>query len=336
VHRGRIARIALTAAALLSAAAPAVAAPTAPPRFDGPDVPAVTTPIAVSAFTNEVFSCTEGFRHATIAVPATYDRVVLEFSYQARTDPWDRLFGVTIAGADALRGTTPRAEFTVKKDVTELGSLLPPGGTADIGLSVGSYVGEVAASVRLLFYASEPTATLVRPQADHVVAPFALAGLGGDGQRLTATGTVFPTNAPTAAAVELTLTGHGGEEFWYTADDPTPRSFDVVIDGTVIATATALPYTYALIGFGGPNANVACSGPGNAITGDTLHQFMWWGAQRGLDAAGVHLGVGEIPPYRTDVDPSALNLLAGNRTVEVVQHGGASIWITSLTFFTHD
>jgi hypothetical protein len=332
MNPGRFARLALVAIAPLAAVMPAAqAAPNALPRIEGPDIPAVTKYIPVVAFDHEVFSCTEALRHSVVTVPAGYDRVVLEFTYQARTDPWDRLFSVSIDGAEVLRGTTPRTEFTVNKDVTEFGTLLPPGGTADIGLSVGTYVGEVNATVRLLFYADEPTAALVRPPASQVIAPFLLRGLDGEGQRLTAPDVAFPASAPAGADVELTLTGHGAEEFWYRAN-PMPRAFDVVVDGTVIATATPLPYVYALLGFGNTNANTPCAGPGNAITGDTLHPVMWWGAQRALDLAGVHLGVGEIPPYRATVDAADLALLSGARTVEVVQHGGTAHWVTSLSF----
>jgi len=318
--------------AFVASGVPAGAA-AAPPDVTGPDIPAVTKPVAIAhPFTHEVFSCADEVRHATIAVPAAYNRVVLEFTYESRTDPWDRLFAVTIGGAEVLRGTTPRTDFKVQKDVTEFASLMPRGGIADVGLSVGSFVGEVAASVRVLFYAHDPTAALVRPPASAVIAPFALRELDGDGQRLTAPATQFPSAPPSSADVEITLSGHGDEEFWYQSNDPTPRTFDVVVDGTTIATATALPYSYALLGFGGPNANIACSGPGNSAEGDLLHPLMWWTAQRVLDLMGVHLGVGEIPPYRAHVTAKQLALLRGARTVEVVQHGGTARWVTSLAF----
>jgi hypothetical protein len=156
------------------------------------------------------------------------------------------------------------------------------------------------------------------------------------GQRLTAPGVAFAASPPAAADVELTLSGHGPEEFWYQGADHLPRSFDVVVDGTAVATATTLPYTYAQLGFGNANANTACSGPGNSVVGDTLHPVMWWAAQRALHLAGVHLGVGEIPPYRASIDAALLPLLAGTRTVEVVQHGGAATWVTSLTVLLND
>lgn len=290
----------------------------------------------MTAFEDEVFSCTESTRHSTIAVPSAYQRVVVEFSYESRTDPWDRLFGVTVGGAEVLRGTTPRTDFTVTKDITEFAAAMPAGGVADIGLAVGSYVGEVSASVRLHFYSAEPTAALVRPPAGHVIAPFALASLNGDGHRLAAEGVAFPAVAPAAASVEVTLSGHGSEEFWFGDTSPETRSFDVLVDGVVVTTATAMPYTYALLGFGNANANTACVGPGTSPTGDAVHPLMWWTAQRALDAAGVHAGVGEIPPYRATLDSAALALLAGDRTVEVVQRGGGARWITSLTFLLDD
>jgi hypothetical protein len=321
---------------IVSAFTPAAAGP-ALPDIQGPDVPALSEPaVVVTAFRNAEFSCAQqATRTTTIAVPAIdYNRVVLVVKITPDGDPWDRLFGVAIGGVEVLRGTTPRTKFTLRKDITEFAALLPPGGTADVSLMSGSYVGRLLESVKLEFYAHEPTARLVRAPAPGVVAGFLWESLSGDATMASSTA-AFPTARPSAAIVELTISGHGESgEFWY-LDDPIPRAFHVSVDGKEIAIARSISYTYALIGFGNANANNACAGPGTSAEGDLLHPLMWWTAQRLADLAGIHAGVGEIPPYRATVAAGDLALLTGGRSVEVRQQGGDALpqsWPVSLAF----
>jgi hypothetical protein len=114
----------------------------------------------------------------------------------------------------------------------------------------------------------------------------------------------FPDDAPDKATVDVYLSGHGqAGEFWYLHGGP--PEFLLYADGTQIATLTAMPYVYALIGFEGQN--------------DMLHPLMWWTAQKAADQAGVHVVSGEIPPYRADLDAADLSLLRGARTIKVVE-----------------
>lgn len=302
----------------LGAAVPSVAAPPGLPP-EGPDVPVLTQPATVvTAFEDEVFSFEESAHTHAIAVPpGTWDRIVLVFRARPDGDPWDRVFGVAFGAVEVLRGTTPRADFTVRKDVTEFASLLPPGGTADISLLLSTYVGRQLGTVRLEFYAAEPTAPLVASPASAAVGAIRWGYLTGNGRRLTASAS-FPTGPSSAATIEMTLTGHADEEAWFLTQRR-ERVFHVFVDGTEIGQAIAMPYTYAFLGFSG-------------VVGEILHPLMWWTAQQALDVAGVHLGVGEIPPYRVTVDEANLPLLTGARTIEITQQNGRGYWITSLAF----
>lgn len=325
---------------------PANATTLALPDFQGPKVPAVTAPTIVNAFDRAPFNCwASGARSTTIAVPPIVaDRVLLVVTIEPDGDPWDRLFGVAIGGVEVMRGTTPRAPMTLRKDITEFASLLPPGGMADVSLNSGSYVGNLLESVSLEFYSSEPTAALARAPAAAVLPSVRWQSLTGDGTSVGAPVT-FPATSAAAATLELTITGHGGSgEFWY-LDDPVPRAFHVLVDGHEVAVARSMPYVYALLGFGNDFANTAClrdangdPQSGTSAEGDLLHPLMWWTAQQVADALGVHSGTGEIPPYRAELDAADIAFLTGPRTVTVVQEGGGSgpdfpqDWPASLAF----
>lgn len=308
---------ALTAALLLLPFA--AASPLLVPQNADADVPTATTPIATAyAFVDERFSYTEGVRTRTIDVPTGWDRVVLTFSSRPDRDPWDRLFSVGIGGANVLQGTTPRTTFTITKDVTEYTALLPQGGTTTVQLYMGTYVGALLGSVRLDFYASEPTAALVAPARDTVEPIVGWAYIAGGstlGRNVT-----FPDAPPSRVTLDLRTSGHGAAgEFWWMQTPPAVADFRVLVDGVEVGHATAMPYVYALIGFeGGP------------IFNDRIHPTMWWTAQRGADMAGFHTGAGEIPAYRADVDAQMLPHFTGARRVELVQDTGAGVWISSL------
>jgi hypothetical protein len=325
-------RTLVAAAALLSLLAPAAhaAPPVMTPYVQGPDVEPTSAPDAsVTVLDKAAFSF--GLKPPTLSrtvarrlpAPATqWDRVILELTDVPSADePWDRVFSVVVGSVELLRGTTPRAAMTVRKDVTEYLPLLGRGGVARFTTSVGTYVGSHAVSVRLDFYAGEQRITA---PATQVVGAFATAGIEpehADVRRRTAFAkTRFPATAPASATVELTTSGHlQGGEFWYLPDrgSTTPPVLHLLVDGTEVATAYAAPYVYALVGFNGQNG--------------TAHPLLWWTGQKALDGLGVHTGVGEIPPYRAALPASSLALLTGSRRVEVTVDG-KGLWITSVTF----
>jgi hypothetical protein len=320
---------ALGTLALLAPAAHAAPAELTP-YVQGPDREPASTPDAVvSVLDKALFSF--GLKPPTLVrtvarkLPAPkpeWDRVILSFTDVPTDDePWDRVFSVAVGNVELLRGTTPRTAMTVRKDVTEFLPLLGRGGVAKLTTQVGTYVGGHKVTVRLEYYAGEQR--VVAP-AGRVVGAFSNVGIEpehADKARHSAVArTRFPATAPKSGSVELTTSGHlQGGEFWYLPDrgSTTPPVLHLLVDGTEIGTAHAAPYVYALAGFTGQNG--------------TAHPLMWWTAQRALDTAGVHTGVGEIPPYRATLPAESLALLTGSRRVEV-RVDGKGLWITSVTF----
>lgn len=298
----------LSAVLILVALAPAVAMADpalAPPAVEGPDAPPVTEPIAVvTALENEVWGGSAGFRGRDIAVPTGWNRVILEYTQTPIGDPWDRTFAASIAGVEVLRGTTPRTVMTIEKDVTRYASLLPHGGTARVEGYTDTYVGAMSVTLRLRFY-QEPI--LPTSPAEDVVGVQRFGGLC-TGTAFTRT-VAFGDAAPAAADVELFLSGHGAEEFWF-QNQGGPRVVTVSVDGAPVAQAVMLPYTYAFLGFAGANGQM---GPQE----ETIHRAMWWTAQQGFDKAGVHVNSGEIPPFRATLAAEHVALLAGTREITV-------------------
>ncbi|HEV8359630.1 MAG TPA: peptide-N4-asparagine amidase [Candidatus Thermoplasmatota archaeon] len=328
-----LALAAVTLAPLAGALVPPVpphVAPLGVPQ-EGPDVPTINGPTAiVTAFEEEYWHNTEGARTHLIQVPASptgaWDRIVLSFrehpnmAVPEEQDPWDRLCSAAIAGVEVLRCTTPRTDMTLRKDVTEFAALLPPGATVGVSANTGSYdqpefyVGGQYVTMKLEFYADEPTGALVAAPANPIPAWY-YRGMCTNGVPQTAT-VAFPTGAPAGAVAEITLSGHGGEEFWY--ETARQRVFHLYVDGTEVGQAYAMPYVYAFVGvYGGAAFH---------------HKYLYWTAQQALDIAGVHTGVGEIPPYRVAILPDHLALLTGARTVQLVGEGGGCYWPASVTF----
>lgn len=286
-----------------------------------PDVPAASPPTAtVTVFSDEVWSYEEGAHTRTFTMPSVpWNRVVLELSGRPDGDPWDRLFGVAINGAEVLRGTTPRAAFSISKDVA---AYLPASTSADpqtMAIHAGTWVGALRFSAVLRFYLDD-TATVVAGQPPVAAAPVRWAYLGGAGA--TAGGPArFATTPPQRVHLELYTSGHSqtGEFWWMEADPAAVPEFAVKVDGQTVGRVTANPYVYALVGF-------------NGLVGTALHPLLWWTAPRALDVVGIHTGIGEIPPYIVTIDdPARLDLFTGDRTVSVEQTSGLPYWVTSLT-----
>jgi hypothetical protein len=316
------------AVGLLTPLTAQAAPPEMTPYVEGPDrAPASAPDAKVTVLDKALFSF--GLKPPTLDRTVTarlprakdggWDRVILTFTDTPTDDePWDRVFSVAVGKVELLRGTTPRADMTITKDVTEYAAVLT--GTQKFTTSVGTYVGGHRVSVSLAFYDGEQQ--IHAPRAG-VVGAFAGTGIEPehkDVARRTARATVrFPARAPTGATIELTTSGHlQGGEFWYLPDrgSTTPPVFHLKLDGVEVATAHALPYTYALAGFQGANA--------------TEHPLMWWTAQKELDALGVHTGTGEIPPYRATLPADVVGRLTGSHTVEVAVDG-KGLWISSVS-----
>ena len=294
----------------------------------GPELPTATEPIAViTVLEDEVYSYTGGFRGRHVDVPTGWNRVVLEFTETPLGDPWDRTFAASIAGVEVLRGTTPRAPMTIEKDVTRYAALLPQGGSALVEGYTDTYVAAMSITLKLRFYDDPTGIILATSSADEVVG---VQRFGGLCTETSFTRSVdFGAGAPAGATLELFMSGHGAEEFWF-QNSGGPRIVRVWVDGTEVATIVMLPYTYAFLGFAGPDGT---AGPQEVL----IHQAMWWTAQQGLDKAGVHVNSGEIPPFRATIHPDELPLLAGIRDVRISMEAAFEnpvhcTWTTSASF----
>jgi hypothetical protein len=328
----RLAAVAALAGLTLSVAPAQAAPPEMTPYVEGPDREPAGKPAAtVVAMRGTPFY----FRDKDVRLTRTkrvrlprpkdgkaWDRILLTFTDRPSDDePWDRVFSVAVDGVELIRGTTPRADMTLRKDVTEYAPVLAAGRTVDVTVHVGTYVGSHAVDVAFDFYRGE---TQVHAPAKSVVPAFTTFGIEPeheDATRHAATGRVrFGKKPPAKAVVELTTTGHlQGGEFWYLPDrgSTTPPVFRLLLDGKEVATARGLPYVYALAGFEGSN--------------DSTHPLVWWTAQREADWAGVHSGTGEIAPYRAELPPETLKLLTGSHNVEL-RVEGKGLWISSVSF----
>lgn len=292
------------------------------PQEGDPDVPAAAAPVAsVQVFLNERWQFTEGQRTHQMLVPdVTFDRVVITWESRQVNEPWDRLFGVSVAGAEVLRGTTPRAWFNLTKDVTEYGSLMMPGESVPVSMYLGSWVnGYILASVRFDFYDDAASAAVAPTPFDAVHAASRWAYMSGGAH--AGADIAFASESPSRVVLQVTTSGHGqAGEFWWLETPPAVASFRVLVDGEEVGHLTAMPYVYALVGFSP-----------SLVTDTVVHPALWWSAFRGADAAGAHVGVGEIPAYRAEVDATQLALFTGARHVEIVQDTGGGNWVTSLS-----
>jgi hypothetical protein len=298
------------------------------PRVEGPDQEPTTQAAAVvSILERSMFSFSFQppalkrivTRQLPKAPPGGWDRVMLQYVDEPTEDePWDRVFSVAVGSVELLRGTTPRTAMKLRKDVTEYVSLLGPG-SRTFTTEVATYTGGHKVSVRLEFYKGESTRFA---RHTSVVGAFRAVGIEpdhADAARRTANGRVTVPRGITSAELEVTTSGHlQGGEFWYLPPDGsvTPPVLHVRVDGREVATARAMPYVYALAGLDGANK--------------TVHPVLWWTAQQYLDKAGVHTGVGEIPPYRVSLPADVVAQLRGTHRVQVSVEG-RGLWITSLS-----
>jgi hypothetical protein len=242
---------------------------------------------------------------------------------------------VSVGGAEVLHGTTPRANMTLTRDITAFAALMPPGATVPVSVNFGTWVGWQKLSVTLDFY-DEATDLLVERAHDRTLPVFTFLDIVGGGNGRTLVHPIaFPDAPPRSAIVEFTTSGHGQQgEFFYLHAPHTPPSFHVLVDNVEVGSLTAMPYVYALAGFG----TLGCQHT-DRFYNTYVHPAMWWGAQQALDVAGVHTGTGEIPPYRAHVPDDLLQQLTGTRGVQVLYDGSApgdAHWWSSLTFHVDD
>lgn len=278
------------------------------PHFEGPEAPPLGEPDAVvTPFVDQVWKktgITRG-RGFTVPIPPSgdgqWDRVILTFDSHPVGDPYDRLFVIMLEGTEVMRGTTPRTDFSVEKDLTEYLSLLTPGRNAHLRLKLSSWLGDgLTGGISLAFYDEDLTGH--RHQYQHTAPVWArqtITAARGEIEGAVA----LPDVVPGSATMEIGFSAHGQEgEFWYLNGPTAPPQFAVDVNGVEIGTILPPLWIYALIGL---NTADGDQGPG------------FWAAQRVLDAAGVSHGWGVVPPLRMDIAEEFLPLLTGDAVVTI-------------------
>jgi len=276
-----------------------------------------------------------GVHHHEMQVPnEDFDRVFMIYSSwpnHPNGDPWDRTFSAGVNGTEMVHGTTTRGNFTIVEDVTEYSDRFEPGSTVDVITKLDTWEDNgIVEDVKFAFYDDpKPVTEAAEQPFDEVVSPFYFQTLEGTGDTLNGQNVAFPSDVPDRVVLEVYTSGHGAcGEFWYTCpgNGLAPPSFEIRIDDRHVGTIEAMPYVYALLGLDGNDEEGSQSEEQAAF----VNQNAWWSAHRGLDRAGVHHGVGEVPSYRATVPGDMLDLFTGERDVTIEQTAHEGRWFTSL------
>ncbi|KAK3163344.1 hypothetical protein QOZ80_1AG0002420 [Eleusine coracana subsp. coracana] len=192
---------------------------------------------------------------------------VLQWRAACKGVQYDRVFGVWLAGAELLRGSTaePRpggVAWTVSKDVTRYASLLAAG-DATLAVYLGNliddtYNGVYHANLTLHLYfrrhQNQKQAPAAPPPAD-VVVPVSRPTPLNDGlwfvvqnasEVQSAVLPAAPANA-WRAVLEVYVSSHDADEFWYmnTPEQKGPfREVAVLLDGDVVGAVWPFPVIY--------------------------------------------------------------------------------------------
>lgn len=192
---------------------------------------------------------------------------VLEWRATCRGVQFDRIFGVWLGGVELLRSCTaePRPKgvvWSVSKDVTKYASLLAARNSSTLAVYLGNlvndqYTGVYHANVTLHLYFRHPPQP---PQpglgpAD-VIVPISQSLPLNSGQwfqinnneDVESASLAVPANAY-RAVLEVYLSYHGSDEFWYTYGNPFNgngpfREVTVRIDGDVVGAVWPFPVIY--------------------------------------------------------------------------------------------
>ncbi|KAJ1282077.1 hypothetical protein BS78_03G022400 [Paspalum vaginatum] len=224
---------------------------------------AFTKPPATAAYTPPRCLAAAGGRASAISL------AVLEWRAACRGVQYDRIFGVWLGGAELLRGCTAEPSrdgvaWSVSKDVTRYASLLAAGGESTLAVYLGNSLssnltGVYHANVTLHLYffrRSTPKRPPLATGAADLIVPVSRGlplddGLwykihsASDVQSATVT---LPRNAY-RAVLELYVSFHGDDEFWYykhgaSAADGPFREVTVRVDGVLAGAAWPCPVVY--------------------------------------------------------------------------------------------
>uniref|UniRef100_A0ACD5VPS4 Uncharacterized protein n=1 Tax=Avena sativa TaxID=4498 RepID=A0ACD5VPS4_AVESA len=190
---------------------------------------------------------------------------VLEWRATCQGVQFDRIFGVWLGGAELLRGCTaePRANgivWSVSKDVTKYASLLAARSPSTLAVYLGNvvneqYTGVFHANLTLHLYFRHPpqppqpglgAADLIVPLSQSLPLNDGLWFQIQNGEDVGSASLAVPTNAY-RAVLEVYLSYHADDEFWYTntPDGHGPfREVTVSIDGDLVGAVWPFPVIY--------------------------------------------------------------------------------------------
>ncbi|KAJ0978369.1 hypothetical protein J5N97_013843 [Dioscorea zingiberensis] len=259
--------------------------------------------------------------------PAPWTRVVLELSVSASGLQKDRIAAVWVDGVEVLRTTTPvpmspGAFWKVTKDITRYASAIRRLGDHNGVVSMmlensnAELPGVYSANVSLHFYrgavTSQPNSYSAHPTikglykepADLIIPVIREDGFNGGGfwfkiesDAITATTSVeIPRNAY-RAVLELFVSYHGDDEFWYT--NPLRSSYVQGADLSTPRTNGGFRQVYATIDgkFVGGHIPIVVIYPGS------INPFFW--------SPVAAIGAFDMPSYDLDITPFLGMLLDG-------------------------
>ncbi|CAL4978522.1 unnamed protein product [Urochloa decumbens] len=273
-----------TEIAALDAAAPAPAGASGPTTFFEVDRPLHPPPGSSGPCSTLLLSASFAFTFTKPPATAAYSPpaclaaagggasaislAVLEWRATCKGVQYDRIFGVWLDNAELLRGSTAEplpdgVVWSVSKDVTRHASLLAAGGNSTLAVFVenlvnGGLTGVYHANVTLHLYfhpAPPPTPPPAVGPAD-VIVPMSRGLPLNDGlwykiQNASDAASATVTLPPNTyrAVVEVFVSFHGDDEFWWTnspgADASGPfREVTVRVDGVFAGAAWPFPVIF--------------------------------------------------------------------------------------------
>ncbi|KAI5005931.1 peptide-N4-(N-acetyl-beta-glucosaminyl)asparagine amidase A-like [Hordeum vulgare subsp. vulgare] len=190
---------------------------------------------------------------------------VLEWRAACQGVQYDRIFGVWLGGAELLRGCTaePRRngiEWSVSKDVTKYASLLAARNPSTLAVYLGNvvdeqYTGVYHANLTLHLYFHHPPqppqpglgpADVIVPVSRSLPLNDGLWFQIQNGEDVGSASLAVPTNAY-RAVLEVYLSYHAHDEFWYTntiGSNGPFREVTVSIDGDLVGAVWPFPVIY--------------------------------------------------------------------------------------------
>ncbi|KAK1318387.1 hypothetical protein QJS10_CPB04g00454 [Acorus calamus] len=292
--------------------------------------PPKTKPHSIRVLTHD-FAYTLGLPPVTAPYsPPSFDvssasEIVLEWSAACSGRQFDRIFGVWFGGAEVLRGCTaePRPNgivWTVRKDVTRYSSILSRPSTLAVFLGNvvdRTYTGVYHVNITLHFYrsvSSEPRhfADLILPVSRDPPKDDGLwFSIDGSGGSSSSKDVVVPNNSY-RAVLEVFVSFHGNDEFWYT--NP-PNAY--IEANNLTGTPGNGSFREVVVSIDG--RPVGAVWPFTVIYTGGINPLLW----RPITGIGSF----DLPSYDIDVTPFLGTILDGKRhNVSFTVTDGLNMW----------